>query len=58
MVGEAMKPLADDVKAVVIPGSGHWVAEQKPNELLAALKVFLAAYRTAAPARPDASVVR
>jgi pimeloyl-ACP methyl ester carboxylesterase len=44
-VGEAMKPLADDVQSVVIPGTGHWVAEQAPEEMLAALTAFLAPYR-------------
>jgi hypothetical protein len=27
------------------PGSGHWVAEQTPEEMLAALTEFLAPYR-------------
>jgi len=27
------------------PGSGHWVAEQAPKEMLAALTEFLAPYR-------------
>jgi pimeloyl-ACP methyl ester carboxylesterase len=40
-----MKLVADDVQAVVIPGCGHWVAEQAPQELLAALTAFLAPYR-------------
>jgi hypothetical protein len=30
----------------VIPGAGHWVAEQAPEELLAALTTFLAPYRS------------
>jgi hypothetical protein len=30
---------------VVIPGSGHWVAETAPEEMLAALTAFLAVYR-------------
>jgi hypothetical protein len=29
----------------VIGGDGHWVAEQAPEELLAALRDFLAPYR-------------
>jgi pimeloyl-ACP methyl ester carboxylesterase len=41
----AMKLVADDVQAVVLEGSGHWVAEQAPGELLAALTTFLAPYR-------------
>jgi pimeloyl-ACP methyl ester carboxylesterase len=43
--GEAMKPAANDVQTVVIPGVGHWVAEQAPDEMLAALTAFLAPYR-------------
>ena len=41
-VGNAMKLAADDVQSVVIPGSGHWVAEEAPEEMLAALTAFLA----------------
>jgi pimeloyl-ACP methyl ester carboxylesterase len=41
-VGDAMKMAADDVQSVVIPGSGHWVAEEAPEETLAALTAFLA----------------
>ena len=46
MVAEAMKPLADDVQGVVIPGTGHWVAEEAPEQLLEALTGFLAPYRS------------
>jgi pimeloyl-ACP methyl ester carboxylesterase len=52
-VGKSMEPLATDVQSVVIPGAGHWVAEQAPKEMLAALTAFLAPYRAAA--RPDRS---
>jgi pimeloyl-ACP methyl ester carboxylesterase len=45
LVGNAMKLLANDVQSVVIPGAGHWVAEQAPEEMLAALTTFLAPYR-------------
>jgi len=41
-VGDAMKHLADDVQSAVIPGAGHWVAEEAPDEMLAALTAFLA----------------
>jgi hypothetical protein len=41
-----MQPIATDVRGVVIPGAGHWVAEQAPEELLAALTTFLAPYRS------------
>jgi pimeloyl-ACP methyl ester carboxylesterase len=44
----AMKLVADDVETVVLSGAGHWVAEQAPQELLAALTPFLAPYREAA----------
>jgi pimeloyl-ACP methyl ester carboxylesterase len=47
-VGKGMTPLADDVQGVVVPGAGHWVAEQAPKEMLATLNKFLAPYRRAA----------
>jgi pimeloyl-ACP methyl ester carboxylesterase len=43
--GEAMRPLADDVRTAVIPGAGHWLAEQAPEALVAELSAFLAPYR-------------
>jgi pimeloyl-ACP methyl ester carboxylesterase len=46
-VAEAMKPLADDVQGVVLPGTGHWVAEQAPEKLLEELSEFLAPHRSA-----------
>ena len=36
-VAEAMRPVADDVQGLVIAGAGHFVAEEAPEELLAAL---------------------
>ena len=36
-----MKLVADDVQGVIIPGSGHWVAEEAPEQLLATLRPFL-----------------
>src|ERR671917_158238 len=50
---EAMKLVADDVQSVVIPGAGHWLAEEAPDEFLAALTAFLAPYRDASAAVPD-----
>jgi pimeloyl-ACP methyl ester carboxylesterase len=41
----AMKLVADDVQGVVLAGAAHWVAEQAPEELLAALTEFLAPSR-------------
>jgi pimeloyl-ACP methyl ester carboxylesterase len=43
-VGSAMKLLASDVPTAVIPGAGHWFAEEAPEETLAALTAFLAPY--------------
>jgi pimeloyl-ACP methyl ester carboxylesterase len=52
-VGDGIKPAANDVQSVVIPGAGHWVAEQAPEEMLAALTAFLTPYRDGpAAARP------
>ncbi|WP_406466860.1 alpha/beta hydrolase [Streptomyces hirsutus] len=45
-VAGTMKLVAHDVRSVVIPGTGHWVAEEAPREVLAALTTFLAPYRT------------
>jgi pimeloyl-ACP methyl ester carboxylesterase len=47
-VAEAMRTVADDVEGVVIPGAGHWVAEEAPEQMLAALTAFLTPYRNAA----------
>jgi pimeloyl-ACP methyl ester carboxylesterase len=44
-VAGTMKLVADDVQGVVLAGTGHWVAEQAPEELLAALTAFLAPTR-------------
>ena len=44
----SMKLVADDVRSVVIAGSGHWIAEEAPDVVLAALTPFLAPYRLAA----------
>jgi pimeloyl-ACP methyl ester carboxylesterase len=43
--GNTMKLAADDVQTMVLAGSGHWVAEQAPDQLLTALTTFLAPYR-------------
>jgi pimeloyl-ACP methyl ester carboxylesterase len=48
MIPDTMKLVADDVQGVVVP-NGHWVAEQAPEELLAALTAFLAP----PPTRPE-----
>jgi hypothetical protein len=38
---------------MILAGSGHWVAEQAPEQLLAALTAFLAPYRDAAAVAQD-----
>ncbi|QHA10019.1 alpha/beta fold hydrolase [Streptomyces broussonetiae] len=45
--GVTMKAAAHDVQTVVIPDTGHWVAEEAPEQMLAALTPFLAPYRAA-----------
>jgi pimeloyl-ACP methyl ester carboxylesterase len=62
LVGNEMKLLATNVQSVVIPGTGHWLAEESPGKLLAVLTPFLAPYRDGSPAahtsRPEAAAVR
>jgi pimeloyl-ACP methyl ester carboxylesterase len=53
----SMKAVANDVQGLVIPGAGHFLAEEAPAQLLAALTDFLAPYRDGAPARQDANAV-
>ena len=53
MVAQTMRVVADDVQSLVIPGTGHWLAEQAPKQLLAALTKFLAPYRDSAAAKSD-----
>jgi pimeloyl-ACP methyl ester carboxylesterase len=52
----AMKLVADDVQALVLRGSGHWVAEQAPDQVIAALTEFLAPYREEAATPAHAGV--
>src|SRR6516165_1022084 len=44
-IAATMKLAADDVQTLVVPGCAHWVAEEAPDETLAALTAFLARYR-------------
>jgi pimeloyl-ACP methyl ester carboxylesterase len=53
MAADTMKLVADDVQTLVIPGTGHWLAEQAPEEMLAALTEFLAPYRDGTAAAPN-----
>jgi pimeloyl-ACP methyl ester carboxylesterase len=47
-VANTMRLVADNVESTIIPTSGHWVAEEAPDQLLEALKPFLAPYRDGA----------
>ena len=40
-IGNTVMLVADNVQTVVVPG-GHWLVEQAPKQLLAALTTFLA----------------
>ncbi|GGX68941.1 alpha/beta fold hydrolase [Streptomyces minutiscleroticus] len=53
-VGATMKPAADHVESLVLPGCGHYPAEEAPEAMLSALTAFLAPYRDkqAAPHAP------
>jgi pimeloyl-ACP methyl ester carboxylesterase len=50
-----MNAVADDVRGLVIPDTGHWLAEQAPDAMVAALSEFLAPYREAVTQVPAAS---
>jgi pimeloyl-ACP methyl ester carboxylesterase len=54
-VAATMRLVADDVRGVVLAGAAHWVAEQAPEELLAALTTFLAPYRNGIRVTMEAS---
>jgi pimeloyl-ACP methyl ester carboxylesterase len=43
-----MRLVADNVQGHVIPESGHWLAEEAPDQVLAAVTPFLAPYRQSA----------
>jgi pimeloyl-ACP methyl ester carboxylesterase len=43
-VGGALSAIAEDVQTLVVPGTGHWVAEAAPEALVAALTEFLAPF--------------
>jgi len=44
-VANTMKLAAENVETLVVPGCAHWVPEEAPEEMLAALAAFLAPYR-------------
>ena len=44
-------PAAEDVQGLVIPGVGHWVAEQGPTAMIDAIRSYLAPYLNAPSSR-------
>jgi pimeloyl-ACP methyl ester carboxylesterase len=41
VLGQQMKRVAQDVTVVVLPGTGHWLMEERPKETMDALLKFL-----------------
>ena len=57
LVGHAMEALAEDVEGLVVEGAGHWLAEEAPEQLLAAFERFFEPYRVAAVTGAGAGAV-
>src|SRR3954465_15539849 len=53
--GNATQAVADDVRGVICPGTGHFLAEESPDELLAVLSEFLTPNSDGAAAAPAAT---
>jgi pimeloyl-ACP methyl ester carboxylesterase len=51
LAADTLKAIADDVQTLVIPDTGHWLAEQAPKQMIAALTEFLTPYREGTAAR-------
>lgn len=43
--GDAIRGIATDVQTAVVPGAGHWLAEQAPDTMVDLFTTFLAPYR-------------
>ena len=50
-----MRLVADNVQSAVVPGAGHFVAEEAPTEMLAALTTFMAPYHESASTQQTAA---
>ncbi|WP_421733170.1 alpha/beta fold hydrolase [Cellulomonas sp.] len=50
-VAGALSAIAEDVTTLVVPGTGHWVAEAAPEALLGPLSEFLAPFGALADSR-------
>lgn len=42
VVEESLRRMAENVTGLILPGCGHWIPEERPHELAAALGSFLA----------------
>jgi len=51
-----MELVAEDVQTAVLPDCAHWVAEQAPEAMLAALVRFLVPYRDGWLAGPQSAL--
>jgi pimeloyl-ACP methyl ester carboxylesterase len=49
LVEATLAPVVPDLRSLVLPGRGHFPAEEAPEAMLAALTEFLAPYRDAGP---------
>ena len=54
-VGQSFQNVADDVRTVVAPGSGHWIAEETPQFLIDCASLFFGPVGKQAPAGPLAN---
>ncbi|MGW5055299.1 alpha/beta fold hydrolase [Actinokineospora sp. NPDC004072] len=54
IVGNSFSQVGDDVRGVVAPDSGHWIAEENPRWLLSCLNLFFGPSGVPAPT-PDLS---
>jgi pimeloyl-ACP methyl ester carboxylesterase len=57
LAAETMKLVADEVETLVVPGVGHWLAEQAPDAIVAALSEFLTPYRASAVAADNSGTL-
>lgn len=49
-VEESISQVADDVRGVLLPGAGHWLSDERPDELTAVLLDFFTAGQIEEPA--------
>jgi pimeloyl-ACP methyl ester carboxylesterase len=49
LVEATLAPAVPNLRSLILPGCGHFPAEEAPEAMLAALTEFLAPYRDAGP---------